>query len=224
MADIFLSYSSADRVKAKAIANLFEAAGWSVWIDRFIGGGMEWNPRLHEELQLARCVVVLWTRNSVASEWVQKEAQVARERKVLLPVLLHPVTPPGSLAEVQATTATAWIDDTNSYELQPLLDRTAALLGCEAPRIPGGPEQVTSSQISRIDAVEAAFEFCSARLEFFHQRKSDQGASEEAVDRMQATYKQLVEVLSPVSSDDIHALIAKHEGAFTPRDDVDVEG
>ena len=219
MADIFLSYSSADRIRARAIASLLEKAGWTVWMDRYIAGGMEWNPQLNEELQIARCVVVLWTRDSVNSEWVQREAQVARERNVLLPVLLHPVAPPGTLAEVQATYATAWIGDENVYELQPVLDRVAAILGSQAAQGLDAPIQSAIAQLSKVEVVEAVFKFCSARLDFFHQRKSGAGATEETLARMRTTYIRLADALSPVSSDDIHALIGKHEDAFTPRDE-----
>jgi hypothetical protein len=190
-------------------------------MDRYIKGGMEWNPSLNEELERARCVVVLWTRDSVNSEWVQREASVARERNVLLPVLLHPVTPPETLAEVQATPATAWIDDTNEYELQPLVERVAAFLGSAIPEGSVAPAQAANIQVSRVDIVEATFDFCSARLEFSHQRKSDSGPSRETMAKMRDTYNRLVEVLSPVSSDDMHALLHKHEDAYTPRDDVD---
>src|SRR5262245_14824957 len=103
MADIFLSYASADRVKAGTLASLLQSAGWSVWWDRDIEGGEEWERRIDRELGDARCVVILWTRRSISSEWVVREARAARTRGVMFPVLLEPVKPPEELAEVHAT-------------------------------------------------------------------------------------------------------------------------
>lgn len=221
MADIFLSYSSADRFRARTIATLLESAGWSVWMDRYISGGMEWNPELMEQLHRARCVVVLWTRDSIESEWVQDEAKIARERGVLLPLLLHPVTPPGTLAEIQGTPATAWIDESNAYELQPLLNRVGEFLGATAPILPTPQVVITSTQVTKIEVAEAVFCFCAARLDFFHERKCAEGVSLQTQERLRATYQHLTTVLAPVSSDELHELVGKHSAAYTPRDEND---
>jgi TIR domain len=129
MADVFLSYASGDRVKAGTLASLLQTGGWSVWWDRDIDGGEEWGARIENELIAARCVVVLWIRRSVVSEWVLREARSARSRQVILPVLLEPVTPPEELAEVHETPLTAWIGEERSFELRSFLERLADFLG-----------------------------------------------------------------------------------------------
>src|SRR2546426_12101686 len=129
MSDIFLSYASADRVKAGTLASLLQTAGWSVWWDRDVEGGEEWEGRIETELGVARCVVVLWTRKSISSEWVIREARAARLRSVMLPVLLEPVKPPEELADVHATALTAWLGEERSLELRAFLDRLSAILG-----------------------------------------------------------------------------------------------
>jgi TIR domain len=221
MVDIFLSYSSADRFTARRIAKFLEDSGWSVWMDRFIKGGTAWHPELQAQLRSARCVVVLWTRDSVASDWVVAEARAARERQVLLPVKLHPVTPPDELAEVQCTQVTAWIDESNSFELQPLVDRVASFLGTIPKKLPDERISTTNLLITRVEVAEAVFRFCAARLTFFHERKSQQVASPEALAALRSTYKDFEKVLAPVTSDELHELIDKHKRAYTPQDEAD---
>jgi hypothetical protein len=216
MADIFLSYASSDRVKARTLAELFESAGWSVWLDRHTEGGEEWEPRIEHELQSARCVVVLWTRRSILSQWVVREARAARSRGALLPILLEPVDPPGELGEVQATAATAWIGDERSFELHPFLTRLAEFLESEPPSLDDAPTRAAIVKLSRIEVVEAVFDFCAARLDFFRARNTPKGADERTLEKMRSTYDALCEILAPVSSDDVHKLIVENEGAYTP--------
>ena len=86
MNDIFISYAREDREKAKAIAALFEAQGWSVWWDRSIPPGRSFDQVIEEALSAAKCVVVLWSRSSAASDWVKTEAAEGLARKILVPV------------------------------------------------------------------------------------------------------------------------------------------
>jgi NAD(P)-dependent dehydrogenase (short-subunit alcohol dehydrogenase family) len=81
MADIFVSYASADRDRAKALAEALATQGWSVWWDRTIPPGRQFDEVIEEELAAAGCVVVLWSKASVASSWVKTEAADARDRR-----------------------------------------------------------------------------------------------------------------------------------------------
>ena len=221
MADVLLSYASADRVKAGTLASLLETAGWSVWWDRDIEGGEEWEATIERELAAARCVVVLWTRRSVSSGWVLREARSARARGALLPVLLEPVTPPEELAEVQATALTSWSGEERSFELRPFLARLANVLGGAPPEVDEPPIAEAVAKLSRVEVVEATFEFCAARLEFFRLRHA--GVPPEVLERMSSTYDRLCEVLAPVSNDDVHELLKIHESAFAPPGSLDPE-
>jgi len=68
MADIFISYANEDRERAGRLANALESCGWSVWWDRKIIAGQAFDEAIERELETAKCVVVLWSRNSIASE------------------------------------------------------------------------------------------------------------------------------------------------------------
>ena len=86
MADIFISYTSSDRPRAERLRSWFEAAGWTVWIDREIDLGEGWEERVQIELEHARLVVVLWSAQARRSEWVVREATAAHQSGRLLQI------------------------------------------------------------------------------------------------------------------------------------------
>ena len=77
MTDVFISYATSDRERAREIANLLSARGWSVWWDRKIKAGQTFDEVIERELESAKSIVVLWSEASVASEWVKNEAAFA---------------------------------------------------------------------------------------------------------------------------------------------------
>ena len=70
MADIFISYANGDREMAAKFAELLESVGFRVWWDRRIPAGRTWRSVLEDALREMRCLVVLWSKNSVQSPWV----------------------------------------------------------------------------------------------------------------------------------------------------------
>src|SRR5262245_4075667 len=75
--DNCVSYKSSDRPRAETLKSWFEDAGWSVWIDRGIEIGEEFEPRILHELETARLIAVLWSAEARKSNWVQREAEFA---------------------------------------------------------------------------------------------------------------------------------------------------
>jgi hypothetical protein len=108
MADVFLSYAKEDRTQAKLVYQLLNACDWSVFWDEHIETGADWRQTLDAELAQARVVVVLWSRSSVVSDWVKEEADLARERGVLLTVLIDRVAPPLGFGKLQAIDLIRW--------------------------------------------------------------------------------------------------------------------
>lgn len=102
MASIFLSYSREDAAKADRIAHALEDAGHKVWWDRRIGAGSRFSKEIDAALKSADLVVVLWSKVSVESAWVQDEAADGRDSGRLVPVLIDPVSPPLGFRQYQS--------------------------------------------------------------------------------------------------------------------------
>jgi len=90
MADVFISYASADRQSAEVIVKHLDAAGYSVFLDqRAIVAGLDWSQRIMSEIQSAGATIVLLSSHSRQSLWVREEVQVALDQtKHVIPVLL----------------------------------------------------------------------------------------------------------------------------------------
>jgi len=111
MADVFISYSSKDRQHAATLARSLGDRGWSVWWDREIVTGEAFDRAIERALEEACCVVVLWSKDAVESEWVKNEAAAAAERGVLLPANLDGVRLPLEFRRRQTANLSAWAGD-----------------------------------------------------------------------------------------------------------------
>jgi hypothetical protein len=129
MADIFVSYAREDQARIQPLVAAFEAQGWSVFWDRRIPAGQTWRDYIGKALQQARCVVVAWSAQSVASQWVAEEADEGRSRAVLVPVLLEAVQPPRGFREIQAADLSGWRPGEPSERFDELMIDLRRLLG-----------------------------------------------------------------------------------------------
>jgi hypothetical protein len=126
MSDIFISYAREDRNKAKALAELFQQQGWSVWWDRNIPPGRSFDEVIEEALGAAKCVVVLWSKNSASSDWVKGEAAEALQRKILVPVRTESANVPLEFRRLQTVDLSDWKGDAGHPELGGFLEAVAA--------------------------------------------------------------------------------------------------
>jgi hypothetical protein len=137
MADVFLSYASQDRETARALARRLGEMGWSVFWDRTIPPGREFDVVIGEALKAARCVVVLWSAASVTSRWVKEEAEEAATRDILVPALLHDVTVPLGFRRLQAAKLTGWPSSPSAdHEFQELVASISRFVGTAPPTAP----------------------------------------------------------------------------------------
>ncbi|MEQ1718440.1 MAG: toll/interleukin-1 receptor domain-containing protein [Hyphomicrobium sp.] len=93
MTDIFISYSRADREAAAKIAELLKSQGYTVWWDYELIGGERFRDQILTYLHQAKLVLVLWSADSVRSDWVIDEAQEAKDQRKLLPVRVVSLDP-----------------------------------------------------------------------------------------------------------------------------------
>lgn len=129
MAEIFISYASENRERAHGLAQALGARGWSVWWDREIPLGKSFDDVIEKALGEAKCVIVLWSAVSIASEWVRNEASEAKRRGILIPVFIEPVDAPLAFRLLNGADLRDWHADANDTEFDRLVERVTELLG-----------------------------------------------------------------------------------------------
>jgi len=129
MSDIFISYANVDRSKAETLAKALKEKGWSVWWDRTIPPGKTFDRVIEEAINAARCVVVLWSKKSIRSEWVKEEATIGHKRGVLVPAKIDPIDPPLGFGRIQAADLTDWKIEVSNLGFIALLDSITEIAG-----------------------------------------------------------------------------------------------
>jgi len=133
MADIFISYAREDRRRAGALVDVLTRHGWSVWWDKDLRHGQDFGESIQEQLNAARCVVVLWSASSLRSAHVLEEAEEGRANGRLVPALIEAVQLPLGFRRLQAADLTDWTGAAEHEEFTQFERSIAALLG-DAPR------------------------------------------------------------------------------------------
>jgi hypothetical protein len=128
MADIFISYASRDRARAEMLAQALGARGWSIWWDREIPLGKSFDEVIEKALAECRCVVVLWSAVSIASEWVRNEASEAKRRGILIPAFIEAVEAPLAFRLLNGADLRDWRGEPEDGELRRLMERVAQML------------------------------------------------------------------------------------------------
>lgn len=132
MASVFLSYSREDVAKAQAVATALEGLGHSVWWDRQLHGGSRFSKEIEQALKNADVVLVLWSRASVESAWVQDEAAEGRDTGRLVPAVIDDSKPPLGFRQYQAIDLSARKRAKGSAGIAEI-DRAIRAKGGEAP-------------------------------------------------------------------------------------------
>ena len=143
--DLFLSYAREDEARARELATALDQRGFSVFWDREIPPGHTWHSYMGKSLTKARCVVVAWSRHSIASQWVLEEASEGRDRKVLVPVLFEAVPPPFGFRSIQPANLTDWRPDRPAREFDGLLASVQRIIAEQAGSGTGA-EALSTSQ------------------------------------------------------------------------------
>jgi HSP20 family molecular chaperone IbpA len=128
MSDIFVSYASEDLSRIQPLTKLLEQRGWSVWWDRDILPGQVYSEVIDKELGAARCVVVIWSKNSIISRWVLTEASDGEARNILVPILMDDVKLPIGFRLIQTVRLIGWDGKSDDVELDRMFKAVTGLL------------------------------------------------------------------------------------------------
>ncbi len=110
-----------------------------VWWDRTTPPGKSFDEVIEAALTAARCVIVLWSKTSVTSDWVKVEAADAARRRILIPAMIEEVTIPLEFRRLQAADLAGWQGSSQHAGLQSLMSSVVSILGM--PRASGTAAQ-----------------------------------------------------------------------------------
>ena len=129
MSDIFISYKREEQATARKLADALESQGWSVWWDPKLRAGEHFDDMIEKALHEAKCVLVLWSEQSVQSRYVRDEATYALEKNKLVPVAIENVTLPFRFRGVQTSSLLHWDGSRDSSQFRKLVEDISAILG-----------------------------------------------------------------------------------------------
>ncbi|PKO45261.1 MAG: molecular chaperone Tir [Betaproteobacteria bacterium HGW-Betaproteobacteria-4] len=102
---IFVSYSHQDRPRVNLIVDRLQQAGHEVWIDNIrIKLGDNIAERINEGISTAEVVLVVVSKNSMSSKWVQQEfssialSEISKRQPKVIPLLIDAGPVPSYLA------------------------------------------------------------------------------------------------------------------------------
>ena len=129
MSDIFISYASMDKLRVESLAKALEDYGWSVWWDPRIPAGKQFDEIIEQAINEARCIIVVWSSNSVSSRWVRAEASEGVDRQILVPVMIEAVRIPLAFKQIQAAPLIDWDGSLPHFGFDKLVEDISLLLG-----------------------------------------------------------------------------------------------
>lgn len=132
MADVFLSYARANFAEAQRLAARLRAAGFTLWFDEDLPAHRTFSEVIEEQLEAARSVVVVWSREAVASQWVRSEANRGREKGRLVQVRVDGARLPMPFDQIHCADLSDWKGDEGSPAWKSVVAAISALAGVEA--------------------------------------------------------------------------------------------
>lgn len=108
MADVFISYARQDETIARRVAQGLQAAGLDVWWDADLPAHRSYSEIIERNLEEAKAVVVLWSKNAAASQWVRAESDFARDAGKLVQAQVDGKLPPMPFNQIQCADLRRW--------------------------------------------------------------------------------------------------------------------
>ncbi len=129
MADIFISYARSTAGQAHAAAEALRSSGYSVWIDEELPTHRAYADVIAEQIAAARAVMVIWSLDAAASEWVRSEADRARNDRKLVQLRVESTALPMPFDQIQCQDLVGWSGDVDTPGWRKVLASVAELTG-----------------------------------------------------------------------------------------------
>ncbi|HEY7901499.1 MAG TPA: AAA family ATPase, partial [Caulobacteraceae bacterium] len=129
MADVFVSYARSTEAKAKVLAASLAEHGYDVWIDHELPNHRAYSEVIEEQIQAARAVLVIWSPDAAASEWVRSEANRGRHERKLVQVAVEKTRLPMPFDQIQCADLSGWAGEGDHPVWRRVLTNLADLIG-----------------------------------------------------------------------------------------------
>jgi adenylate cyclase len=138
MADVFISYARSTAKQALAAAGALRTCGYSVWLDEDLPTHRAYARVIEEEAAAAKAVLVIWSRDAAASDWVASEASQGRRAGKLVQLKVEQTRLPMPFDQIQCADLSGWSGDGEHGSWPKVLASVAALVGGAAMPAPSG--------------------------------------------------------------------------------------
>ena len=174
MHDIFISYSHKDLEWVSRLANILEARGYDVWWDRELLASQDYADVIEGALNSTKCVLTVWSANSVRSKWVRAESSRGFNQNKMVPILIEEANIPIPYDSLHTADLRNWSGEQNDKDFVGLIDALDWLLKREksppaiTPMIrttKKGSTWVYMAMIALVIAIGAFFEMSDSKPE-----------------------------------------------------------
>jgi TIR domain len=129
VAEVFISYSQEVRPLVAPIADRLAELGVDAWFDREIPAGESFGAVIRARLKEAKAVVVCRSPEAIESQWVDSEADYAREQGTYVPVFVAPCALLPPFNRIHTDDLSKWKGEANDQTWIKLVERIAKLIG-----------------------------------------------------------------------------------------------
>ncbi len=129
MSDIFVSYARSTEAQARQVAEALQALGYDVWRDDQLPAHRSYADVIQERLAAAKAVVVIWSAEAARSEWVQSEADRARNDRKLVQLSVDGAALPMPFDRIQCADLAGWAGEADAPGWRKVVASIAELAG-----------------------------------------------------------------------------------------------
>jgi hypothetical protein len=120
---VFISYARVDRPRLEWVLTNLKSARHRLFIDKEMPIGSRWESILKQKIAECACLLVVWTKESIHSEWVIREVDEAlRLNKKIVPVRLDPIQPADRFSKFNIADLTKWNGNSDYSEWKKVLE------------------------------------------------------------------------------------------------------
>lgn len=159
--DIFLSFAEQDRNKANVFAEALDRQGWTVWWNQNVFAKTTYDSVMEKALDNAKCIIVLWSNDSVNSDLVRSEAKEGLDRNKLLQVLIDDVKIPLRFRRIDAARID-WQETFSHPQFNQILDSVAKIASRSTA---AKKREILPASFTNILLEENVYEFNKSRSE-----------------------------------------------------------